>query len=324
MIITNKQVYYMKAAIIQSYGPPDCFEIRNDLHIPEPLEDDVLIRIKAASVNPIDCKIRRGSYKLFSGFSFPKILGFDFAGTVVAIGNRIESFRVGDAVFGMLDSFHQGSYAQFTVAKQNNLVQMPKNLSFEQCAAVPMAALTAYQGLTLAQIDTEKRVLILGGIGGVGSFAVQIAKAYDCEVTATAGPQNQMLLHKLGADRTLDYTSQSLKDIEGPFDIIFDVHAKYSFNECRHLLAKEAYYITSEPHLKNLGSFAFSSFRSQKSATFLVKANHRDLLTLKRFLEKEMIRPLIDRVYTLEEIRDAHLYSEAGHIQGKIVISIPD
>lgn len=314
----------MKAAIINSYGSPDAFEVRSELKIPEPLDDEVLIRVKAASVNPVDLKMRKGAIRFLSGFSFPKILGFDFSGTVAGIGNRIEQFRVGDAVFGMLHSFNQGSYAQFTVSKQNLLAHKPKNLSFEESAAVPMAGLTAYQGLSIAGIDSEKRILILGGAGGVGSFAVQIAKAYDCEVVATAGTQNQLFLHELGATRTLDYTCQTLKDLDGRFDIIFDVVGKYTFAQCRPLLSKEGCYITTLPSFANVGAFLLSPFRSHKCKSFLVKSNFRDLIILKKLLEKGTIRSIVDRTYALDEIREAHLFAEAGHVRGKIVISIPE
>ena len=314
----------MKAALIHSYGNPDVLEIQSELPIPEPLEDEVLVRVQAAAVNPIDWKLRKGSLKLVSGFSFPKILGFDFAGIVAGIGNRIEHFRVGDQVFGMLQSLSQGSYAQFTVAKQNILVNMPKNLSFEECAAIPLAGLTAFQGLSLGGITQEKKVLILGASGGVGTLAIQIAKAYDCLVVATGGTQNQILMHKLGADRTLDYTTQSLQELEGGFDIIFDVSAKNTFSECRNLLSKQGVYITSVPTFDNLMSFALSPFRAQKCRTFKTKASYRDLLILKKMLENGSLKPVIDRVYPLDKIREAHRYSETGHAQGKIVISIPD
>lgn len=314
----------MKAALINSYGTPDVFEIRSEIKIPEPLEDEILIHVKAASVNPVDWKIRKGAMKFLSGFSFPKILGYDLAGVVAGIGNRVEHFRVGDAVFGMLQSFNQGSYAQFTVAKQNNLVSMPKNLNFEQSAAVPLAALTAFQGLTIAGIEQEKQILILGGSGGVGSFAVQIAKAYGCRVVATGGSQSQLFLHELGADLTVDYSSQTLHQLSGPFDLIFDCAGKQTFSECKHLLSKEGVYITTTPSTANFGAFFLSPFRKQKARTFLTKSTFRDLLILKKMLEKEQIRPVIDRVYPLEEIREAHLYAETEHIRGKIVISISD
>ncbi len=314
----------MKAALIHSYGSADVLEIHSEVKIPEPQKNEVLIRVKAASINPIDWKVREGSLKFLSGYYFPKILGLDFSGEVVGIGNQVSHFRIGEPVFGMLQSFVQGSYAQFTVAKQKNLLHKPQNLSFEESAAVPLAGLTAYQGLALGGIDQDKRVLILGGAGGVGSFAVQIAKAYGCYVTASAGPANQLFLHELGADQTFDYTCQTVRDIEGKFDIIFDTVAKEQFKNCHSLLTPRGVYITTNPSLGNLPGFLLSPFQTQKAKVFLTRPNMRDLELLKKMLEMGKMRAIIDRIYQLEQIREAHLYAETGHARGKIVITIPD
>lgn len=314
----------MKAALIHSYGSADVLEFHSEVKIPEPQKNEVLIRVKAASINPVDWKIRKGLIKFLNSYNFPKILGLDFAGEVVGIGNQVSHFRIGEPVFGMLQSFVQGSYAQFTVAKQKNLLHKPQNLSFEESAAVPLAGLTAYQGLALGGLDQDKRVLILGGAGGVGSFAVQIAKAYGCHVTASAGPSNQLFLHDLGADQTFDYTCQTVRDIEGKFDIIFDTVAKEQFKHCRPLLSPKGVYVTTVPTMNNLPGFLLSPFKSQKAKVFVTRSNMRDLELLKKMLEMGKIRAIIDRVYRLEQIREAHLFAETGHARGKIVITIPD
>ncbi len=313
----------MKAALIYRYGSPDVLEIHSEVKIPEPQAYEVLIRVRAASINPADCKLRSGDLKLLSGFLFPKILGFDVAGEVVGIGNRVSHFRVGDAVMGMLQSLNQGSYAQFTVAKQNILVPKPKNLTFEESAAVPLAGLTAYQALNLGGIDKDRRVLILGGAGGVGSFAIQLAKTYNCEVTASAGPANQLFLRELGADFSFDYTCQTVADL-GPakFDIIIDATGKSSFAVCRNVLSAKGTYVTTIPSWANARSLVFSPFRSQKAKVFVTRSNYRDLTILRKLIEKKRIRPAIDRCYPLEQIREAHLYAQAGHARGKVVISI--
>ncbi len=314
----------MKAALIYSYGSPDVLELHSEVKIPEPQANEVLIRVRAAGINPVDCKLRKGAFKLFTGFMFPKILGFDVAGEVVGIGNRVSHFRIGDAVMGLLQSFNQGSYAQFTVAKQNILVQKPKNLSFEESAAVPLAGLTAFQALSKGGIENGMRVLILGGAGGVGSFAVQIAKTYDCTVTASAGPNNQLFLRELGADFTFDYTCQTVADLDGKFDIVVDAVGRSSFAACRPILTSRGSYITTLPTWTNAGSLLFSPLRAQAAKVFLTRSSHRDLQILKKLIEKGRIRPIIDRNYSLEQIREAHLYVQAEHVRGKTVITMPD
>lgn len=312
----------MLAALIYSYGSADVLELHTEVKIPEPAEDEVLVRVKAASVNPADWKIRRGDLKFISGIHFPKILGFDLAGEVVGIGSEVSRLRVGDKVFGELDSFSQGSYAQFTVVKEHLLAHMPANLSFEQCAAVPLAGVSALQGLYAANLVGEQRVLVLGGAGGVGTFVVQLAKAFSCEVTASAGPGNQIFLKELGANFTFDYTCQTVRDLDGTYDIIFDTVGKEEFAHCQPLLSKKGRFVTTLPQWANAGSHLLSPFRRQKSKVLLLRQRLKDLQFLKKLLEKDTIHPVIDRVYPLEEIREAHLYSENGHVRGKIVISI--
>lgn len=327
----------MKAAIIRKFGTADCLEITPDFPRPVLQPNQVLMRVHAAGVNPLDWRIRRGDMRLFLGARFPMVLGNDASGVVEDIGSAVTTVRPGDAVFCMLDSFAApsrrgfagtGAYAEFAVTREDTLAPKPRNLSHEEAASVPLAALTALQTLRdRGKIEKGDRVLINGASGGVGIFAVQFARHFGATVTAVCGTRNKALVGELGADEVISYQERKLAGIDGSFDIVYDVAVTSSFPECRRLLAKNGIYIS------NIGGPAsmLSTWLSpvlrlagiENRNTFAwVRPSGSDLALIAGMLERGELRTVIDRVFPLDAVREAHAYSETGHACGKIVLSV--
>ncbi|HUO77378.1 MAG TPA: NAD(P)-dependent alcohol dehydrogenase [Thermodesulfovibrionales bacterium] len=318
----------MKAVLIRQFGPPGVMKIE-EVEKPVISRDRLLVRIFYSSVNPVDWKIRNGSLRLISGSRFPMMLGFDIAGEVVDTGSAVTRFKKGDRVFGMLDFRHRGAYAEYACANEAGLALIPETLDFKEAAAIPLAALTAYQALHYkGRIKNGKTVLINGASGGVGSFAVQIAKASGAAVTAICGTHTTELVKKLGADSVIDYTKHDFRQFSDTYDIIFDVVAKHSFFEVSKNLRGGGYYVTTLPNkpadiLSFVLTFPLSFLGLSKRSTFIsVRPNGDDLHSLSLLVKEGKIMPLIDREYTLEEINQAHAYSEKGHARGKILIRV--
>lgn len=289
----------------------------------------VLIRVFYSSVNPVDWKIRNGSLKLLTGSRFPMMLGFDVAGEVVETGTSVTRFKKDNRVFAMLDFKHRGAYAEYACAREDAIALIPENLDFKEAAAIPLAALTAYQALHYkGKMKSGEAVLINGASGGVGSFAVQIAKAAGAIVTAVCGTENTELMRSLGADNVIDYRKQDFTRLPHKYDIIFDAVGKLSFFRTSKNLTGSGRYITTLPNKpSDILSFSLTPFLSlfhyrKKSAFINVRPSGSDLNRLILLIKEKKLRPLIDRIFTLEEIRKAHAYSETGHARGKIVIKI--
>jgi len=318
----------MKAVLIRQFGPPEGMKLE-EVEKPVISSGRVLVRVHYSSVNPVDWKIRNGSLKLISGSRFPMVLGFDIAGEVIETGSSVTRFKKGDRVFGMLDFRHRGAYAEYACAREDGLDLIPEILDFKEAAAIPLAALTAYQALHYkGRIKNGKTVLINGASGGVGSFAVQIAKAAGAAVAAVCGAHNMQIARQLGADSVIDYTKQDFGQLPDTYDIIFDAVAKRSFFEVSKNLRGGGCYVTTLPNkptdiLSFVLTFPLSFLGFSKRSTFIsVRPRGADLHSLSLLVNEREIRPLIDREYTLEEINEAHAYSETGHARGKIVIKI--
>ncbi|HXX54303.1 MAG TPA: NAD(P)-dependent alcohol dehydrogenase [Thermodesulfovibrionales bacterium] len=318
----------MKAVVIRQFGPPGVMKLE-EVKRPFTSGDEVLIRVHYSSVNPVDWKIRNGSLKLISGSRFPMTIGFDVSGEVVERGSSVTRFKRNDRVFGMLDFNRRGAYAEYACAKADNLVLIPENLDFREAAAIPLAALTAYQALHYkAAIKSGSTVLINGASGGVGSFAVQIAKAAGAHVSAVCSTRNIDLARQLGADNVIDYTRQDFRHLTGRYDIFFDAVGKSSFFKVRKNLQSGGCYVTTLPNktadiLSYVLTFPLSFFRFSKRSTFIaVQSRGSDLESLTLLVKEGKLWPLIDREFPLEEISEAHAYSESGHARGKIAIKI--
>ena len=321
----------MKAIIQHKYGSPDVLELA-EIDKPVAESDQVLVRVHAASVNPLDWHFMRGApyiVRTQAGLRRPKlaIRGVDVAGTVEAVGADVTSFKPGDEVFGG----SRGAYAEYVCVSEDDIALKPSNMSFEQAASVAIAAFTALQGLRdMGRIQPGQKVLINGAAGGVGTFAVQIAKSFGAEVTGVCSTRNVDMVHSIGADHVIDYTSEDFTDGGRRYDLMFDNVGNRSLSECRSVLTAEGTYVLIGgpdgrwfgPLNRLLKVLALSRFVSQNMVTVLAKRNKADLLILKDLLETGTITPVIDRKYSLCEVPEAIRYLEERHARGKVVITV--
>lgn len=318
----------MRAALLTGYGGPERLEIGNAPR-PAPGAGQVLVRVRAAGVNPIDWKIRRGSLRLVLPGKLPVVLGFDVAGDVEEIGPEVEHFAPGDAVFAMLDGRHGGGYAEYAVTGAATVAPKPEGLSYEEAAAVPLAGLTALQALRdLAGVERGTRLAVNGAAGGVGHFAVQIGAAMDARVTAAAGPGNQAFVRDLGARRALDYTREDLATGDEVYDAIFDAAGTLGFARADPALADGGVYVTTAVGPSILADRLRTAFAgllstdARRARWVRTRPSGRDLALLGEMIDLRLLRPFVERVYLLEDLREAHAASEAGHVRGKLVLSI--
>lgn len=313
----------MKAVFINQYGSTQVLQY-GDMETPSINSDQLLVKVYASSVNPVDWKMRAGQLQFLTGYKFPMVLGFDVSGEVVAVGESVTRFQTGDKVYAYLDSLPGGAYAEYAAVSERVACFKPDNMSHEQAAAVPLAATTALQALRdLGQILPGHKVLINGASGGVGSFAVQIAKALKAEVTAVCSTQNVELVQSLGGDRVIDYTVQDFTKDTSFYDIIFDTVGKQSFSSCKNILKPNGVYITTLPNPDSVvQNFLTFLVPGKKSKLVVAQSSGQDLAYLKDLIEADKIRSVIDRTYPLEEIAVAHAESEQGHVVGKLVIAV--
>jgi NADPH:quinone reductase-like Zn-dependent oxidoreductase len=316
----------MKAIIQDEYGPPDVLELR-DVDKPTVDEDEVLVRVRAAAVNPADSHLLRGTPRIMRlgfGLRRPKngIRGADVAGEVVAVGKDVAQLRPGDEVFGVCN----GAFAEYAPAKEGKLAAKPEGLTLEQAAAVPLAALAALQALRdVGRVQRDQRVLINGASGGVGTFAVQIAKAMGAQVTGVCSSRNVDMVRSIGADQVIDYTQEDFTRSGQLYDFILDNAGNHALSDLRRVLTPTGTLIPNNGDA-GLGPFVraalLSMFVRQKLRPFLSKESRKDLLALKELIESGKVKPVIDRTYPLSEVPQAIRYLEEGHARGKIVIAV--
>jgi 2-desacetyl-2-hydroxyethyl bacteriochlorophyllide A dehydrogenase len=313
----------MKAAFIEKYGSADELQVGE---IPMPLlgDQDVMVKIHASSVNPVDWKFRNGELKIVTGFKFPIYLGKDFAGEVVAIGSQVKQVKIGDRVWGQMGGTSGGAYAEFASVPQGSLGIMPSNLSFEEAASIPLVGLTALQSLRHKKtVEKGTSVLINGASGGVGTMGVQLAHALGANVTAICSSKNVDFVKNLGADQVIDYQKADFSQGKNKYDLILDFVGNYSFLKCAPILKPEGIYLTITPQLASMVSgFIAAFFSSKQQQVIFAKPNVKDLNFLKYLVENGQLKPIIDRHFPISEIAAAHRYSEKGHSRGKIVIKI--
>jgi NADPH:quinone reductase-like Zn-dependent oxidoreductase len=319
----------MKAIVSTQYGSPEVMKL-GEVDKPEVTDDGVLVRVRATSVNPYDWHSLRGQpyiMRIGGGLRRPKqtVLGIDVAGIVEAVGKNVTDLQPGDEVFGV----RSGAFAEYVSGR--NFVPKPVGLTFEQAAAVPVAGLTALQGLRdKGAIQPGQRVLIYGAGGGVGSFAVQIAKALGADVTGVTTTSNVDMVRSMGADRVIDYTRDDFTRGGQRYDVILDIGAKRPLWKYRRVLAPNGTLVLVGgsagrwigPVARALGALVLSRFVSQRLRPFLSDVNKHDLLTLKDLIEAGKVRPVIDRTYPLSETAEAIRYLEAGNARGKVVITL--
>ncbi len=315
----------MKAVTFNRYGSVDVLQVQ-ELTEPVPKPDEVLVKIAAASINPIDWKIRRGDLRLLSGFKFPHLLGSDFAGVIEAVGEQVRDFQTGDEVYGSLSPLVGGAYAQYVSVRADVIALKPKTATFAQAAAVPIAGLTALQSLCdLGHLEAGDKVLVNGASGGVGTFAIQIASALGATVTGVCSAKNLELVKQLGAERTIDYQAQDFTTNTTQYNIILDAVGNHSFFECQKVLATDGIYITTLPSPEIFGAFVLSSFFPRKKAKLVLAQPRRpDLQVLAQLMDEGKVVPVIERIYPLSEIAEAHRQSESHRSVGKIVLSVAE
>ncbi len=317
----------MKAIVYTRYGPPDVLQFR-EVAKPIPKDNEVLIKLCAASVNILDLGVMRGYTRLVTGGLFkPKhqVLGSDIAGRVDAVGKDVRQFQPGDEVFGAKFSLG-GGFAEYVCAVEDKLALKPANVSFEDAAAVPIAALTALQGLRdKGQIERDQKVLIDGASGGVGTFAIQIAKSFGAEVTAVCSTRNLHTARSIGADHVIDYTREDFTRSGQLYDLILAANAYHSIFDYRRALSPDGIYVWAGGgvsfQVMLLGP-VLSLIGRKKVRYFLTKIKKEDLVFLKDLLEAGKIVPVIDRRYRLSDVAEALRYLEKGHAQGKVVVTV--
>lgn len=320
----------MKAAVIDGYGGSDRLEVREVPDPEPPGPGQVLVRVRAASVNPVDWKIRKGSLRLVMPATFPLILGYDAAGEVVATGPEVTRVQPGDPVFGGVDVKRTGgAYAELALMRDAALAIKPDALSFEEAAALPVAGLTALQALRdKGELAAREKVLINGASGGVGHLAVQIALALGAEVTAVASGRNQAFLRELGAGETIDYEEEDFTGRDEEWDVILDAAATRQYDDCEPVLSRDGgIYVTTLPGPKLVVWIALTALgglfgQKRRARTILLKHRAEDLAVLARMVDQGRLRPHLAEVYPLERIGAAHDHSESGHVRGKVGVRI--
>ena len=321
----------MEAVVFHEYGSPDVLR-REDVEKPTPSDDEVLIRVRAASVNPYDWHFLRGwpyIARAVFGLWKPKLttLGVDVAGQITAVGRNVTGFKPGDEVFGTCD----GAFAEYACPRASAVVIKPGNVSFEQAASVPIAALTALQALRdLGHIQPGAKVLINGAAGGCGTFAVQIAKWFGAAVTGVCSATNVEMVRSIGADRVVDYTQEDFTMGSEQYDVMFDCIGNHSLSACRRVLQPKGIYIMVggpsgrwlAPVPRLLKMLALSPFVSQKLLMVHSRRNGGDLVIIGELMESGKITPVIDKRFALREVPEAIRYVEKGHARGKVVITL--
>jgi NADPH:quinone reductase-like Zn-dependent oxidoreductase len=320
----------VKAIVRDRYGPPDVLRLDE---IPKPIPGDgqVLVRVHAAAANAGDWHLLRGTpfpFRLIAGLLRPKhrILGTDIAGRVEAVGRHVSQFRPGDEIFGELSRSGFGGYADYVAAPETAVAIRPANISFEEAAAVPTSGLTALQGLRKGKIRQGQKVLIHGAAGGVGTFAVQLAKAFGTEVTAVCGPGSVDVVRSIGADHVLDYTTEDFARAGQQYDLILAVNGDRSIWDYKRVLSPRGAYVMTGGSNRQLFHALFLgpllSFGTQKFGNLLTRPSQPDLLQLKELIEVGKVKPAIERRYTLRDVPEAVRYIEEGHARGKVVITV--
>ncbi|MGB5284345.1 MAG: NAD(P)-dependent alcohol dehydrogenase [Polyangiales bacterium] len=311
----------MRAVVIDRYGGP---EVLRQATVPRPVptRGQVLVRTRFVGVNPKDVIVRKGKFKVATGKKFPLIVGHDIAGEVVEVGAGAD-LAEGDRVFGMINDFAGRAYAQFAAVDAQQLAKVPSSIELRVAAAVPLAAQTALQALRDdARIEAGQRVLINGASGGVGVFAVQIAKILGAEVTAVCSQRNTDLVTELGADRVVDYTQTELVELDATFDAIFDVFGNYNFDKLKHLLEPRGTYVQTIPSGRILRDVARTLLRRKRAKLVLVKSRRDQLDWLRQQIDTGSLRVVVDRSFSLEDAAEAHRYMETKRARGKVVLEL--
>ncbi len=312
----------MKAVEYDRYGPASVLQVR-EVPRPRPGRGDLLVRVRAAALNPKDVIVRSGKFRVFSGRRFPKRVGFDWAGEIAEVGPGVTGVPVGAAYYGMLDGYQGGACAEYLITRPSACAPKPSRLEFVLAAAVPLASSTALQALRdVAHVERDMRVLINGASGGVGVFAIQIAKMLGAHVTTTSSAGNRELCRSLGADVAIDYRATDPLAGGDRFDVVFDVFGNRTFREARAVLARRGVFVKTVPKPRDILDVARTSFTFPRARLVVVRPRTRDLAFIAECVDQDRILPVVEKVYALERIADAEEHVESKHSRGKVVVRV--
>lgn len=334
----------MRALVLTKYGGPEATELRDDVPVPTPGPKQVLVQVRAAGLNPVDFKIRRGMLKLIRRYPLPVVMGNELAGVVASVGEGVTRFQAGDRVFARVDKDHMGALAEWAVVHEDHLARMPTSLSFEAAAAVPLAALTALQALRdELRLTPGMRVFISGGAGGVGTFAIQLAKRLGAHVATTASSRGEALVRRLGADVVVDYTRERFEEELRDYDAAFDLLGGQELSRTFSVVKRGGVVVTvsgmPEPETarRDLGRtgmlpllFWLASFGTRRLAArhgiryryLFMHPSGTDLEWLAGLIDAQKLEVVIDQVFPLAQAREALAYLETGRAKGKVVVSL--
>ncbi len=311
----------MRAVVIDRYGKPDVLRSAT-VPRPVPQRGQALVRSHFIGVNPKDVIVRKGKFKVATGNKFPLIVGHDIAGEVVEVGPGTD-LSEGELVYGMINDFAGRAYAEYAAVDCGQLGRAPSSVGLEVAAAVPLAAQTALQALRDdAKLRSGQRALINGASGGVGVFAVQIAKIFGAHVTAVCSERNVELVRDLGADEVIDYNQTELTSIAARYDLFFDVFGNYTFARVKHLLESDGTYVHTIPSGRIIQDIARTFFRKKRAKLVIVKSRRSQLDWLRQQIDGGGIRVVVDRTFSLNDAADAHRYMETKRARGKVVLSV--
>lgn len=313
----------MRAIAYRDYGGPDVLQL-HQRPVPQAASSQVLIRVAAAGINPIDCRTRQGELRWLLPGGFPRVPGFDVAGTVEQAEPRT-GLAVGERVIAFLDGLYGGGYAEFAVCAADAVTPLPDSVDMLHAAGLPLAGSTALQSLRdIGGIRQGDFVLINGASGGVGSFAIQIAKAYGATVTAVCSAKHHDFVRELGADEVLDYADTDYSKLNRQWNIVFDAAGKSSYRAARHVLARGGRFISTEPSLAGIGMSLATSLLSKKGRVMLARPRSKDLRELVRLVTSGKLAMHLDEVFPLDQAAAAHRRIEAGGVRGKLVLQVAE
>ena len=315
----------MKAIVYNSYGDIDSLEIA-EINEPRPSSNEVVVKVKAISLNPVDLKKMSGGFKLITNVKkFPKIMGCDFSGEIIEIGKDVGAFKVGDNVFGMTDILFGGSAAEKIKISQKSIALAPKNINLEESAAIPQAANTSLLALrNLASIRQGHKLLINGASGGVGTTALQIASIYETEITAVTSYRNtDWIKESFKTENVIDYTKEDFTNLDEKYDVIFDVNGNKSFIGVEKCLTSNGVYVTTKNNVFNQIDFVKQFIKRKKSKVVLSgKSTTSSLDMFRMWTEDGKLKPIIEKTFSFDEFKNAYAYLSTGRAKGKLILTI--
>lgn len=317
----------MKAAFYQDFGSVDQLNV-GERPTPTPADNELCIKVIASSVNPIDWKLRQGLLKFQTKKKLPFIPGSDISGVVSSVGDKVRGFTVGDEVFGQISAINGGALAEYCVATEDCVVKKEEGFSHEEASGVSLAGQTSYQALVeQAGLKASQTVLIIGASGGIGQMGVQIAKAIDAKVIAVCSQKNAELVRSLGADQVIDYQQTDFRKEQLTVDVIYDCVGNDTPSSCRSILAKKGVFLSPAPQLKQIPELLYYRYVSPllggvKAQIVLLKKSQDKLQALDKLIKEQKLKVTVDKVFSLDEVKEAHRYSESGRARGKIIVTL--